>query len=211
MDPEFWRSRWREGKIGFHQDRVHPDLLAHADQVLDGAAVLVPLCGKSVDLPWLAERLPTVGVELSEIAVTELFAEHGLVPAIDQVEGMRRFRAGSLTVLLGDFFDLRPAHLPSGIDRVWDRAALVALDPSRRQRYAAHLRALLPTGRVLLNSFVYDPSVMEGPPHSVPPSELAAIYPNATIDRLDDREELTERFRELGHAWWRTQVHRIAW
>jgi len=211
MDPEFWHARWREGKIGFHQDQVHADLLAHADRVTDGVAVLVPLCGKSVDLPWLAARLPTVGVELSEIAVAQLFEELGVEPTIDDLGPIRRYRSGDLTVLQGDLFDVMPAHLPAGLDRVWDRAALVALDPPRRRRYAAYLRAVIPSGRLLLNSFTYDPSVMEGPPHSVSSDEIRTLYAGARIALIDERDELTERFRDLGHSWWQTQVHQIDW
>ena len=51
-----WESRWREGRIGFHKTEVQPMLVRHAEVLLTGnpQRVFVPLCGKSVDLPWLA-------------------------------------------------------------------------------------------------------------------------------------------------------------
>ena len=55
MDRDFWLSTWHEGKIGFHLGTVNPQLLAH-HQVLRGTRVFVPLCGKSLDLAWLAAR-----------------------------------------------------------------------------------------------------------------------------------------------------------
>jgi thiopurine S-methyltransferase len=211
MEPEFWHARWEEGQIGFHQPEVHEDLVRFGDLVTDGVGLLVPLCGKSVDLPWLAARVPVVGVELSGIAAQQLFAEHGLQPTLEDRGPFRCWRAGDLAVLEGDVFDLTPELLPFPVDRVWDRAALVALDPTRRARYVAHLRALLPPGgRVLLNAFAYDPGVMDGPPHPVPPAEVRALFAGAAIDVLDEREELSERFRARGHAWWRTTVYRIA-
>ena len=47
MEPEFWLAKWQSGKIGFHKDGVHPDLVAHSDWLLPGGVhrVLVPLCG----------------------------------------------------------------------------------------------------------------------------------------------------------------------
>ena len=41
--------------------------------------VFVPLCGKSVDMLWFAKQgLDVIGIELSEIAVTQFFAENDL-------------------------------------------------------------------------------------------------------------------------------------
>lgn len=209
MEPEFWRQRWEEGRIGFHRQEVHPDLIRFEAELTGGRGVLVPLCGKSLDLVWLASRLPVLGVELAEQAVEQFFQEQGLVPQVDQVGAFRRYRADRLVILCGDIFDLRPQDLPFEVDRVWDRAALVALDPPRRRRYAQHLTSLLGRGRILLNAFSYDPQVMGGPPHSVPEAEVRELYAGASVTVLDDREELTERSRELGHSWWRTQVYRL--
>lgn len=210
MDPEFWRARWREGRIGFHRAEVHPDLLRHGELLTDGAGVLVPLCGKSVDLPWLAARVPVVGVELAEEAVAQLHEEHGLAPEVERVGPFTAWRTPNLVVLQGDLFDLRPEHLPHPVDRAWDRAALIALDQDRRRRYAAQLRDLLaPAGRILLEALTYDPHVMEGPPHSVPDSEVVELYAGASIEQLDVRDALDDRWRAAGHSWWRTTVWRI--
>ena len=78
MDHEFWHTRWQENRIGFHQPDTNPLLVRHwpAMQVSPGARVLVPLCGKSLDLLWLLEQdLQVTGVEISRIAVEALFAE----------------------------------------------------------------------------------------------------------------------------------------
>src|SRR5690606_35246298 len=58
MDPEFWLGRWQEGRTNFHQDQVMPLLRRHwADlQIPTGSQVLVPLCGKSLDMAWLAAQ-----------------------------------------------------------------------------------------------------------------------------------------------------------
>ncbi|MGD8547546.1 MAG: thiopurine S-methyltransferase, partial [Thiohalophilus sp.] len=72
MEPDFWHERWENNLIGFHSNEVNPYLRTHWSKLsLEPAArVLVPLCGKSLDLIWLAEQgYQVVGVELSPIAV----------------------------------------------------------------------------------------------------------------------------------------------
>ena len=56
MQPEFWHDRWQRNQIGFHQEQVNPCLerLWPQLELPRGARVLVPLCGKSLDLSWLA-------------------------------------------------------------------------------------------------------------------------------------------------------------
>src|SRR5690606_40297026 len=66
----------------FHQATVTPQLERHWDALglPAGGTVFVPLCGKSLDMAWLAGRGHRVlGVELSEVAVRDFFAGQGLV------------------------------------------------------------------------------------------------------------------------------------
>ncbi|WP_353195035.1 hypothetical protein [Pectobacterium brasiliense] len=52
MDTDFWLQRWRDGQTGFHQDEVMPLLQKHWPvlQLPKAARVLVPLCGKTLDM-----------------------------------------------------------------------------------------------------------------------------------------------------------------
>ncbi len=55
----------------------------------------------------------------------------------------------------------------------YDRAALVALPPSMRERYAQHFATLMPAGsRTLLVAFEYEQTIKDGPPFSVEPDEV---------------------------------------
>mgnify|MGYP000992455332 CR=1 FL=1 len=66
MDHGFWLERWRNGQIGFHNSEVNGMLLRHHAQLGAAARVLVPLCGKSLDMGWLAAQgHEVVGIELS--------------------------------------------------------------------------------------------------------------------------------------------------
>jgi thiopurine S-methyltransferase len=181
MDPSFWHARWSEGQIGFHQDQVHPDLIDREASWLAAGPhrVLVPLCGKSHDLAWLASRgHEVVGVELVETAVRAVFDALQVEPEIERVGPHTAYRTERLTVLHGDVFDVHPDRVGT-FSRVWDRAALVALDAPRRRRYAATLKRLAPAGSMLLSSMVRDPIDAPGPPHTVAEDEVRALYPSA--------------------------------
>ena len=83
MDADFWLERWRQGQTGFHMKRPTPLLAKYwpALGVPRGSRVLVPLCGKSLDMLWLASQGHRVlGVELSPLAVGQFFAENRLAP-----------------------------------------------------------------------------------------------------------------------------------
>lgn len=179
MEHEFWFQRWEEGQIGFHQDRINEYLTRHWDrlQAAPGARVLVPLCGKSLDMIWLKEQGHDVlGVELSPLAVEAFFKENGLAVERSSNDSFSICESEKITILCGDFFDLT-ADLSRGIDVVYDRASLVALPKEMRERYAAHLIELLPSGgRVLLVTFDYPQDEMNGPPFSVTADEVNALY-----------------------------------
>ena len=204
MDPEFWHTRWQENRIGFHLPDTNPLLVRYwpAMQVPPGARVLVPLCGKSLDLLWLLEQdLRVTGIEISRLAVEALFAENGLVPAIDRRGPFTRYRCGQLEILCGDFFAL-DRHYPGGIDAVYDRASLIALPPAMRRSYATQLAALLAPGTAcLLITLDYDQRQMNGPPFAVSDAEVSALYRDTFgIERLvsEDVLDKNSRFRAAG-------------
>ena len=111
MHEDFWQARWARNEIGFHLREVNPYLQRHWPELglVPGAQVLVPLCGKSLDMAWLAEQgYRVLGVELAESAVIAFFAEQELTPQRSISYGaFRRYRAGAVELLCGDFFALQ--------------------------------------------------------------------------------------------------------
>lgn len=204
MDPAFWHERWEQGQIGFHQPDHHPALLATWPTLglADRARVFVPLCGRSLDMVWLAARgHDVVGIELSPIAVEGFFAHERLEPRRDRVGPLERWRAGRYELLCGDFFDLGQGLL-GDVAGWYDRAALVALPPDLRRRYVERLAGLLPAGaRGLLVTVDYDQARMDGPPFSVPPLEVEGLHAEAfDVEPVSRHDCLPEnpRFRERG-------------
>jgi thiopurine S-methyltransferase len=205
MGPDFWRDRWREGRIGFHLPRVNPRLERHAARLPEPPSrILVPLAGKSLDVAFLLARgHEVVAVELVGAAIEAFFEERGLQPTVEVVRGHRVHRTGSLSFVEADIFALSPADV-GAVDGIWDRAALIALPPGDRQRYLPHLLGLLrPGGRELLVTLEYDQARGEGPPFAVLEDELRALAGGASLELLERVDVLPEsaRFAAEGHRW----------
>lgn len=203
MHAGFWQEKWQKNEIGFHLPEAHP-LLRHYLSALDlksSARLFLPLCGKTLDIPWLlAQDKQVVGVELSELAVSQLFEELKVQPETQSWRGGMCYSAPGLTLYQGDFFQLTATELGL-VDAVYDRAALVALPMDMRTRYAAHLMALTTAAPQLLISFEYNQSEMDGPPFAVPTEEIHRLYGNDYVMHELSRADIiskADKFRERG-------------
>lgn len=178
MEPQFWHDRWASNEIGFHKSEANPLLVKYVDDLslANGSRVFLPLCGKTLDIGWLLSRSYRVaGVELSVRAIEQLFLELKVTPTVTRVGRLDHYSAPQLDLFVGDIFDLTPEQLGS-VDAIYDRAALVALPPDMRARYAAYLTALTAHAPQLLISFEYDQRLMDGPPFSVSRDEVRQHY-----------------------------------
>lgn len=201
MHAEFWQARWARSEIGFHLPEVNPYLQRYwpALGLPEGARVLVPLCGKSLDLAWLAgQGYQVVGVELAQRAVEDFFAEHGLQPLVSDVGVFRHYQAGNLEIYCGDFFALSAQQL-AGCAALYDRAALIALPAEMRARYVAHLSQVLPSGcQGLLVTLDYDQEQMPGPPFAVADEEVRQLLAECwQVQMLECIDVLGENWKFL--------------
>ena len=142
--------------------------------------VLVPLCGKTLDMLWLAQQGHDIlGVELSQKALDEFLAENQLTAQPVAHHAFCGYELDKMTLLCGDFFDLSPLQ-SNQIAAVYDRAALVALPPKMRQRYAQHLIDILPANaKMLLVNVEYGDNPNMGPPFCVPEAEVFELFGEA--------------------------------
>ncbi len=179
MKADFWLQRWRENQIGFHESATHP-LLARHWPVLHSPTpqrAFVPLCGKSLDMVWLSQRgLDVIGCELSPVAVRDFFAAAGIEASRREVGTLPAVEGGGYQLFEGDFFALTRAEVDP-FDAVYDRAALIALPPDMRQRYAEHLTHLADAGtRMLLIGVEYPEHAVNPPPFAVTGAEIESLY-----------------------------------
>ena len=204
MHHDFWHERWQTGQVGFHQSSVHPFLERWWPTlgVPAGSRVYVPLCGKSLDMAWLAGRgLRIIGSELSPIAIRDFFIDQGLEPARTTGGLFVRHAAGPYEILEGDALTLAPEILGS-VDAVYDRAALVALPPEMRPLYTESMARLIAPGvAMLLVAFEYPQEMKGGPPFSVDAAEIYASFGDAfaveTLERVDVLAQ-SPKFAEVG-------------
>lgn len=178
MNPEFWHQKWHNSELGFHLPRVHPLLQRCLGELSlkAGQTVFLPLCGKTLDIGYLLEKgYRVVGAELSDKAVTELFASLHRQPIITDWQGGKRYQHGDLTVFQGDIFLLQAIDIEAP-DAIYDRAALIALPEAMRARYARHLMTLTDNAPQLLITLEYDQQEMDGPPFSVGEPQVKNLY-----------------------------------
>ena len=215
MEPKFWQERWARNQIGFHLPEVNPYLQRHWPTLAlpDGAKVLVPLCGKSLDLMWLASHgLRVMGIELSEQAVEAFFSEQNLTPRISQRGGFKVYQADLIELWCGDFFALE-AEMLADCTALYDRAALIALPPLMRAQYAEHLNHLLHRGcQGLLVTLDYEQAQKAGPPFAVTDEEVKVLLgAHWTLQVLEEQDVLGEswKFVQDGVTRLEERVYRI--
>jgi thiopurine S-methyltransferase len=176
MKEHFWVESWDQGgtKTSFHLPEVHPHAVLLAERgMLDDVTVLVPLCGRSVDMPYFARfARRVIGIELVPKAVAQFIDDNDLEP----VEGPAGvFTSGNLEIRCADLFQVTPADL-GPIDLVYDRASLIAFPEDMRERYVAKMIELTrPGSRYFINTIEYDP-ILPTPPFSVGPDQIERYY-----------------------------------
>lgn len=215
MGREFWLTRWAKKQIGFHQGSYNRALIEYWPTlgVSGRAAVLVPLCGKSLDMRWLeAAGHAVYGVDFSAAAIAEYFAEGGETPQRDQAYYLLRFKGAGSTLYAGDFFDIAASDLPK-VRGVYDRGALGALPAAMRARYADHLQRVVPDdAHILLLTLEFDQDKVEGPPFSVTESEINELFSGrCRVTKLESAQigDLPQKFAAAGLPEVTQSVHHI--
>ncbi|XP_030267695.1 probable thiopurine S-methyltransferase isoform X7 [Sparus aurata] len=214
-----WEERWQENRIGFHQPVVHKMLESNIDKVLagrTGVRFFFPLCGKAVDMKWLADQgHSVVGVEISEMAVKQFFEENNMtyseepVPAIP---GAKVFKSSEKNISLYqcDLYNFS-SSIGGQFGAIWDRGSLVAINPKDREKYAALIISLMAKDcRYLLDTLLYNPELYPGPPFFVPDAQVQSLFgKSCDIELLQSVDALTDRHRGWGLDFLTENVHLI--
>ncbi|KAM9099254.1 thiopurine S-methyltransferase isoform X2 [Sarcophilus harrisii] len=174
---EYWQQKWEMHNIGFHQE--------HGNKFSD--------LGHSV-----------VGVEISELAIQEFFTEQNLSYLEESVEGISEAKvfkssSGNITLYCCNIFDLPRANI-GRFDRIWDRGALVAINPGDRECYAKLMLSLMEKDfQYLLATLSYDPTKYSGPPFYVSDCEVKHLFDSTcNIQCLEKVDALEERHKKWG-------------
>lgn len=199
---EDWLGRWEQGRTGWHEPGGNASLKRHWPDLPPASRVLVPLCGKTPDLTWLAARgHHVVGAELSKIAIQSFFSENELSYLTIPRGPLTEYRCiePNISIYCGDYFALN-GETCEPCDALYDRGSLVALEAGRRADYVRHTNALLrPNAFRMVIALEYDQSRAAGPPWSVEAAEINALWPGLSrVSETDDLANCPPKFRDAG-------------
>ena len=214
MNPEFWQTRWQEKRIGFNQSEVNPSLIKYFSdlELPTGSRVLVPLCGKSIDMVWLAAQgYGVVGIELVESAVREFFVEQAIAYRITEHSKNANIKCyqGQLSgqtieLWVADIFTLDSNNI-GHIDAGYDRAALIAMPTELRPQYSQQVIDLSQNAPQLLLTLNYDQNEWAGPPFSISHAQIQQYYSaRYNIHELEGEPSVLNAAPEMAvteHVW----------
>ncbi|KAM9838358.1 putative thiopurine S-methyltransferase [Aulostomus maculatus] len=203
-----WEQRWQEDRIGFHQPHVHQMLDEYIDKVVAGRTKVrffFPLCGKAVDMKWLADMgHSVVGVEIAEKAIRQFFEENNMAyraEAVPAVPGAKVYKSTEKSISLYncDLYSVS-SSVEGKFEAIWDRGSLVAINPKDREKYAALMISLMANDcRYLLDTLLYNPEHYKGPPFFVPNEQVHGLFgQSCDIELLQSKEVITDRHRAWG-------------
>ncbi|MCL1141200.1 thiopurine S-methyltransferase [Shewanella gaetbuli] len=215
MDPKFWHDKWQMQQIGFHQPEINPYLQQFWSELAlkPVGDIFVPLCGKSLDMCYLAELgHKVIGCELSQTAVEQFFTDNQLSYQASLLGEHQVFSANQIQLIQGDIFSL-PVDVCNSIVGFYDRAALIAFPDDMRKNYAQKLAELIPVGvSGLLVTLDYDQDALNGPPFAVSPDWVEAyIAPHFEVSQLFCEDVLADnpRFVNKQVPWLNEAVYKL--
>lgn len=192
-----WIERWKNKETGFNQSEANPFMVKYFSHLglKKGSRVLVPLCGKSIDMLWLVnEGYEVLGIELSEDAIIAFFEDLDLVPTLSNIGELLCYSSENISIFVGDIFKVK-ASIVGKIDAIYDRASLVALTTELRIKYATHLRTISNHAPQLLLCFEYDQALMNRSPYSVDKKEVEIHYDTYYTLEMLCKEEIVGGFK----------------
>lgn len=179
MEKEFWLTKWEAKEITWDQQDPNPFLLEYFGHfnLQPGSRIFVPLCGKNIDMLWLANQgYQVIGVDLSLKACQLFFSEYQIPYEQSKKGQFEVLTSEKITLLAGDFFDLDRTLLGE-VEGVYDRAALVALPLETRAQYALKMIDLMPPyAQMLIVTLDFDQAQIPGPPFSVSGFEIQKLF-----------------------------------
>lgn len=190
MTNQDWLDEWEKSEQWEHSV-VDQFLIKYINKLTEGnkqSNILVPLCGTSVDLKWLAEQgYKVVGVELSPVALKKFLTDHQLEHKVTTTNnGATIYEAfeGNLKLVVSDFF-LFSKDAFGTFDCIWDLNAFDPINKGDKQRYADQCHSLLkPNGHILLGNYIFDDHFCGELPVTM--DTLQMIYGgNFTVEHLE--------------------------
>lgn len=177
---ESWNDDWKAGNCPWHEGKANVLLQKHIQDLTKGEPnlqIFLPLCGKSVDLLWLADMGHHVfGVECSREAIKSFFEENNLEHTTEATNlapngaYIHKAKEKKITIFECDMFSFSSDVAGRKFDAIWGRGAISALGSEElRTKYVEVISGLLaPAGRWMLETLDYNPADKLTGPESGP-------------------------------------------
>lgn len=210
-----WMGKWENGETPWHKTVVDRNIINHVDKLTQGkphASVLVTWCGKSLDMLWLCSQgYSVVGLEISQVAVQQLFQENAIPFSVSKEGRFVAYQAldRELKVILGDQYEMTPETIGT-FDAIWDNNAFGSSQPDNRERYVSVVASLLkPNGCMLLANWEYGDSVRDTYPYSLSSSMVKESFQEKfEVQLIGKCEILTEYFiKKFDMDWAYRNIH----
>lgn len=202
MKDKFWLDKWEQQNIGFHRTEVNDKIVNNLSKLnLNvGDTVLVPLCGKTLDMFWLSEQgFKVVGIELSVIAIRDFFSEHAIECKMETSEKYTKYYSDNISLYCGDIFEISKSDIGE-IHAIYDRAATIALPAEIRPKYISHMIDLSNNKlNILMVLIEYDQSEADGPPFCVTDEEIQRSFSGFSCEKISKKDinDLPPRFQNI--------------
>jgi len=153
-----------------------------------------------LDQNFKDQNVEVVGAEFSTLAISNFFTENNLnfeVRKFSETSSSYHCCDKNLSILQGDFFEMIIGF--ENYDFIWDRAAMIAINPCDRAKYAAKLNSLLTVDGTILLEAVHREEGRTGPPHTLTEQNLVEVFEplGFAIEHLEHHEYISDRLGKL--------------
>lgn len=170
---KYWQQRYDTGDTYWMHTEAAAMLVKYYSRLNpEGQArkMLIPLCGKTLDLEWLSNQgVPlVVGVDCLLSVLKEVCARSNRTWTTKSVSGeggsdftLLERSDGKMKLFSGDILQFSP-EVEGTFDAMWERGSLIILPPKDVKKYVKLLkRLLIPGGRILLESIEFDKDAID--------------------------------------------------
>lgn len=209
-----WQQNWTTDNPGFHRDVVTPMLIKQHYNFTRGRKnlrILVPLCGKMLDMMWLADQgHSVVGVELIRKGIEAFLHDNKLthceetITSTSEIQGTI-FKANERDISFYEcsIFDFSAEIAAGQFDLIWDRGSMTAINMMKDGRLKQYrdimLACLKPDGRYFLEFF--RPESFEGMPPTakfISEMKLTELFSDRCMIQFLGKEKLPLVSMDLG-------------
>lgn len=209
-----WHQDWDENRHG--RGQVKKFLVDHIEKMTEGRTglrFLVPCCGQSIEMKWLADQgHEVVGIEGVEKACENFYKNENLKYDVSGIQGIpegKLYKGESCKVQIynTDIFKLNE-NILGQFDAIFDRGAFVIVNFEDRPRYAALMKSVAKSKcKILLAVQEYDwkERTIKGPPRPAFRNDVEELYGKwCTIKELERSDRLKNRNPEKFKNSWGT-------